>query len=331
MPPAEVISATVVFTDPFFMSERCLREISAWGGYFWVKAKDHLELAQQLRQSPAVKIIVSEYMEISKEVIENAPNLKGIIAYGAGYDHIDIRAAKEKGVVVCNCRGENAQAVAELTFGLLLGLLRKISRAEQWLREGFWVKAERALPSWLTGKELFKKTLGIVGYGQIGSRVAKIAQGFNMEVIAFDPFVSRSPKRSEIGEFVSLQDLLTRADIITLHVPLTKETENMIDDHNIALMKPGVILVNTSRGRVIAEDALLKALKEGKIGGAALDVFAHEPISADHPLNKFENVLLTPHIGALTAEAGERLSEAVTRQIRDIMAGHPPECLIKVD
>ncbi|MGB9699815.1 MAG: NAD(P)-dependent oxidoreductase [Thermodesulfobacteriota bacterium] len=331
MPPDGVISAAVVFTDPFFMSERCLREISAWGGYFWVKAKDCLELAEQLRQSPAVKIIVSEYMEINKEVIENASNLKGIIAYGAGYDHIDVRAANEKGVVVCNCRGENAQAVAELTFGLLLCLLRKINRADQWLREGSWVKAVRALPSWLTGKELFKKTLGIIGYGQIGSRVAKIAQGFSMEVLAFDPFVASSPTRSEIGQFVSLKDLLTRADIITLHVPLTKETENMIDEHNINLMKPGVILVNTSRGRVIAEDALLKALEEKRIGGVALDVFAREPISADHPLNKFENVMLTPHIGALTEEAGERLSEAVTRQIWDIMAGRPPECLIKID
>ncbi len=331
MPINGLISAAVVFTDPFFISEKCLQEISAWGGYFWTKAKDHTELAQQLRQSPAVKIIVSEYMEISREVIENAPNLKGIIAYGAGYDHIDVRAASEKGIVVCNCRGENAQAVAELTFGLLLCLLRKINRADQWLREGSWVKALRALPSWLTGRELFKKTLGIIGYGQIGSRVAKIAQGFSMEVLAFDPFISSLPRGLEIGKFVSLTDLLTRADIITLHVPLTEETQEMINEGNIALMKPGVILVNTSRGRVIAEDALLEALEGGKIGGAALDVFAQEPISADHPLNKFENVILTPHIGALTAEAGERLSAAVTRQIRDIMAGRPPECLIKID
>lgn len=330
MPPNGVISATVVFTDPFFMSERCLREISAWGGYLWTKAKDHKELAEQLRQSPAVKIIVSEYMQISREVIESAPNLKGIIAYGAGYDHIDVKAANEKGVSVCNCRGENAQAVAELTFGLLLCLLRKINRADQWLREGSWVKAKRALPSWLTGKELFKKTLGIIGYGQIGSRVAKIAQGFSMEVLAFDPFFVSSPRGLEIGEFVSLADLLSRADIISLHVPLTAETQEMINEYNIALMKPGVILVNTSRGRVIAEDALLKALKEGKIGGVALDVFTQEPISADHPLNKLENVILTPHIGALTEEAGERLSGAVTRQIRDILAGRPPECLIKV-
>lgn len=331
MPSEEVISAAVVFTDPFFMSARCLREISAWGGYFWTKAKDPLEFAQQLRRSPAVKIIVSEYMEISEEVIESAPNLKGIIAYGAGYDHIDVKTANQKGIIVCNCRGENAQAVAELTFGLLLSLMRKINRADSWLRSGAWIEAGRNLPSWLKGTELFRKTIGIIGYGQIGSRVAKIAQGFHMEVLAFDPFISASLRRSEIGQFVSLAELLTRGDIITLHVPLTKETENMINAHNIALMKPGVILINTSRGRVIAEDALLKALEEGVIGGVALDVFAHEPISADPPLNKFANVILTPHIGALTEEAGERLAEAVTRQIRDIMAGHPPECLIEIN
>lgn len=331
MPSEEVISAAVVFTDPFIMSERCLREISAWGGYFWTKAKDHLELAQQLRRSPAVKIIVSEYMEISEEVIESAPNLKGIIAYGAGYDHIDVKTANKKGIIVCNCRGENAQAVAELTFGLLLCLMRKINRADPWLRSGAWVEAGRNLPSWLKGKELFRKTIGIIGYGQIGSRVAKIAQGFGMDVLVFDPFISIIQGRSLIGQIVPLEALLARADIVSLHVPLTKETENLINAHNMVLMKPGVILVNTSRGRVIAEDALLKALEVRKIGGVALDVFAHEPISADHPLNKFENVTLTPHIGALTEEAGERLSAAVTRQIRDIMAGRLPECLIKID
>ncbi len=330
MQPEEIITAAVVFTDPFFISERCLQEISAWGGYIWTRAKDHLELAQQLRKSPAVKIIVSEYMKISKEVIESAPNLKGIIAYGAGYDHIDVQAAQQKGVVVCNCRGENAQAVAELTVGLLLCLLRKINKADQWLREGSWVEAGRNLPSWLMGQELFKKKVGIIGYGQIGSRVAKIFHGFGSEVLAFDPFVSLSSRQPEGGQFVSLEDLLQRADIITLHVPLARETEKMINAQNIKLMKPGVILVNTSRGQVIAEDALIKALEEGRVGGAALDVFAREPIAAAHSLTKYENVILTPHIGALTKEAGERLSEAVTRQIRDIMAGRLPECLINI-
>lgn len=329
MPP-EVISAAVVFTDPFFISARCLKEISSWGGFFWSEAKNPLELAQQLQRSPAVKIIVSEYMPINKQVIDSCPNLKGIIAYGAGYDHIDVSAAEQKGIVVCNCRGENAQAVAELTMGLLLCLLRRINRADQWLREGSWLKAGRALPSWLMGKELFNKTLGIIGYGQIGSRVSKIAQGFNMEVLVYDPFVSPLEGPSLIGKFVPLEELLTQADIITLHVPLTEQTKGLINAQNITLMKPGVILVNTSRGQVIDEEAFLLALEKGKISGAALDVFGKEPISADHPLVKYENVLLTPHIGALTMEAGERLSAAVTRQIKDILEGRPPECLIKI-
>lgn len=321
------ISAAVVFADRFFMSAKCLREIEDWGGFFWADAKDHLDLVQRLAGSAAVKIIVSEYVPINAQVMESLPNLKGIIAYGAGYDHIDVKKANQKGIMVSNCRGENAQAVAELTIGLVLCLIRKINRADQWVREGSWVKAGRSLPAWITGNELFKKKLGIIGFGQIGSRVAKIALGFGMEVLIYDPFISLT-QTSLPGKFVPLPDLLANSDIITLHVPLTDKTKGMIDATHLGLMKPKVIIVNTSRGRVIAEEALIQAIKEGRIGGAALDVFAEEPIPADHPLAKYENVILTPHMGALTEEAGERLSEAVTRQIRDILAGRPPECLI---
>ena len=317
-------SVPVVFADRFFMSEKSLAEISLLGGYAWAEAKDYLDLTAKLNGSPSVRVIVSEYISVNATVLEQAPALKGVIAYGAGYDHVDVAFLNTRGVQVCNCRGENAQAVAELTFGLLLCLLRRIHRSDVWVRESGWPRAGRALPGWITGQELWRKTLGIIGLGQIGSRVARIAQGFEMKILAYDPFAQPQTQVRSLP----LKEVLAQADIVTLHVPLTPKTEKMIDARVIAAMKPEVILVNTSRGKVIDELALEEALKDGRIKGAALDVFSSEPIPGDHPLAKFRNVVLSPHIGALTQEAGERLSDAVTRQVRDILEGRSPECLI---
>jgi phosphoglycerate dehydrogenase-like enzyme len=314
----------VVFADRFFMTHESLAEISSLGGYVWAEAMDHQDLAAKLKGSRSVRVIVSEYVSLNASILEQAPDLKGVIAYGAGYDHIDVDFLSRRGVQVCNCRGENAQAVAELTFGLLLCLLRRIHRADRWVREGEWPRAGRSIPPWATGQELWRKTLGIIGLGEIGRRVASIADGFNMKIYAYDPFVNPTLK----AESFSLREVLAHADILTLHVPLTSGTEKMIDAASLDGMKPGVVLVNTSRGRVIDEPALIEALKKGRIGGAALDVMACEPIGGEHPLARMENVVLSPHIGALTQEAGGRLSSAVARQIRDILEGRPPECLI---
>ena len=321
------LSVPVVFADRFFMTENSLAEISSLGGYAWAEAKNVLDLAAKLNDSPSVRIIVSEYIPINASVLERAPGLKAVISYGAGYDHIDVGFLSKRGIQVCNCQGENAQAVAELTFGILLCLLRRIHRSDRWVRESEWPKAGRALPEWISGEELWKKTLGIIGLGQIGSRVAKIANGFEMKILAYDPFVQpQSHVKSS-----SLEEVLSGADILTLHIPLTPKTEKMIDARALAAMKPKVILVNTSRGRVIDEQALLEALKDGRIKGAALDVFSSEPISGEHPLARMENVVLSPHMGAMTQEAGERLSDAVARQVRDILEGRRPECLLNAD
>ncbi len=321
------LSVPVVFADRFLMTENSLAEISLQGGYAWAEAKNALDLAAKLNDSPSVRIIVSEYIPINASVLERAPGLKAVISYGAGYDHIDLGFLSQRGVQVCNCQGENAQAVAELTFGILLCLLRRIHRSDRWVREGEWPKAGRALPEWITGRELYGKTLGIIGLGQIGSRVAKIANGFEMKILSYDPFIQPKPHIKSS----SLEEVLSGADILTLHIPLTPKTEKMIDARALAAMKPKVILVNTSRGRVIDEQALLEALKDGRIKGAALDVFSSEPISGEHPLARMENVVLSPHMGAMTQEAGERLSDAVARQVRDILEGRRPECLINAD
>lgn len=322
------LTAVVVFADGFFMSESCLAEISKWGGYAWANAQDQLALAQKIGGSEQVKIIVSEYVPVGEEVFQKAPGLRGIIAYGAGYDHIDIQGASKRAIKVCNCRGENAQAVAELTFGLLLGLVRKVHQADAYVRKDEWKRAESSsLPDWAMGHELWRKTLGIIGMGQIGSRVARIARGFEMKVIAYDPWVGL--EGFPWIEKRTLEALLAESDVVTLHVPFTKATEKMINAEALSRMKKKAFLVNTSRGRVIDEPALIAALKDGRIGGAALDVFEREPISGKHPLAHLGNVILSPHIGAMTREAGERLSAAVSRQVGDILSGRKPECLIE--
>ena len=165
------ISVPVVLADRFYLSDRSLEEIASLGGYEMAGAADAADLAGKIGGSPAVKVIVSEYIRVNDLVLDRAPGLKGVIAYGAGYDHIDVEAMKRRKVQVCNCRGENAQAVAELTFGLLLGLMRSVHQADRGVREGEWTKAGRALPEWASGLELWRKTMGIVGLGQIGSVV----------------------------------------------------------------------------------------------------------------------------------------------------------------
>jgi D-3-phosphoglycerate dehydrogenase len=322
------LSAPVVLADRFYMSEKALAEISSLGGYAWAEAKDGVDLADKIGGSSAVKVIVSEYVPVNLQVLGRAPGLKGVIAYGAGYDHIDATALSQSGIKVCNCRGENAQAVAELAFGLLLSLLRRIHRADPWVRTGEWVKAGRALPEWTSGQELWRKTLGVIGLGQIGARMIKIAKGFDMKIIGYDPFINPSLYNQMGVEPTPLAELLSRADVITLHIPHTSATEKLLDSRAFAAVKPGMVLVNTSRGKVIEERALIEALQTGRIKGAALDVFATEPLPFGHPLTKLENVVLSPHMGALSQEAGDRLSDSVARQVRDILEGRPPECLI---
>ncbi len=328
MPGNLNLSVPVVLADRFYMSGKALNALSSLGGYAWAEAQDESDLAKKIGGSSLVKVVVSEYVPVNLHVLSSAPGLMGVIAYGAGYDHIDAGALSARGVKVCNCRGENAQAVAELVFGLLLSLLRQIHRADPWVRAGEWVKAGRALPEWASGQELWKKTLGVIGLGQIGLRVSRIAKGFEMKILGYDPFID--PKLyGQMGvEPVSLAELLSKADAVTLHVPLTSATEKILDSRAFAGAKRGMVLVNTSRGRVVEEGALIEALRTGRVKGAALDVFAEEPLPAGHPLTRLENVLLTPHMGALSREAGDRLSDAVVRQARDILEGRPPECLI---
>ena len=325
----KILSVPIVLAEPFYMSEEALYEISRLGGCAVVDAVNAQDLVVKIGGSLDVRIIVTEYIPVNDVVLRQVPGLKGVIAYGAGYDHIDVEAMKRKGVMVCNCRGENSEAVAELAFGLLLCLLRRIHQADPWVRAGEWMDTGRVLPEWASGRELWKKTLGVIGLGQIGSRVARIAKGFDMNVIGYDPLMNPDHYDRLGIKPLSLTELLSCSDVVTLHVPLTAKTEKMLDSRALAGVRPGMVLVNTSRGKVIDEETLIDALQTGRIGGAALDVFAAEPLPPGHPLTMMDNVVLSPHLGALTQEAGDRLSSAVARQAREILEGRMPEGLIQ--
>jgi len=326
---SSALNAPVVCADRFYLSAEAEGELERLGGFAWADAADAGDLARKIGGSPDVRVIVTEYVPVNGGVLDMAPGLKGVIAYGAGYNHIDAEALLRRGVQVCNCPGENSQAVAELVFGLLLCLLRRIGKADPWVRSGGWARAGLALPGWATGGELCGRTLGIIGLGNIGARVARIAHGFGMKVLGFDPVLNRERLEGLGVEPSTLGEVLSRADIVTLHVPLVPGTQGLIGEAELAGARPGMILVNTSRGGVIREEALIHALESGLIEGAALDVFAEEPLLSSHPLAGMDRVILTPHLGALTREAGDRLSRSVARQAGDILAGRRPEGLVR--
>jgi len=254
-------------------------------------------------------LIVRSRTQITEEIIQAGKNLKAIGRAGAGLDNIDVASAENKGILVLNTPEAPAEAVAELTIGLMLSLARNIPLADRSLKEGKWLKKE------LMGWELKDKTLGTIGLGNIGEKVAKIAKAFGMKIL----ISKRTPPPPELlreldAEFVPLNNLLQRSDIVTIHVPLTPQTDHMIGEKEIALMKDGAFLINTSRGAIIDEKALLKALKSGKLKSAALDVFEVEP-PKDLTLVKLPQVVCTAHIGAQTEEAQKEASILIAEKI----------------
>jgi len=254
-------------------------------------------------------IIVKSRVKVGREIIERGVKLKVIGRAGVGLDNIDVEAAKERGLIVLNTPEAPADSTAELTIGLILSLARMIPLADRSMKEGMWLK--RRLKGW----QLKGKTIGIIGLGNIGLRVATLAKAFGMKIL----INKRTPPDPKIledlgAEFVSLEELLRRSDIVSLHVPLTEETKGMIGAHEISIMKDGAFIVNTSRGAVIDEEALFEALKSGKLGGAALDVYSEEP-PKDLRLIKLPNVVCTPHIGAQTREAQKEVSILIAEKI----------------
>ena len=252
---------------------------------------------------------------INRQVIENAPAcLKIISRYGAGYDRVDIEAAANRGIAVAATPGSNAEAVADLTMGLMLAVARQIPRLDREVKSGDWPRR--------TGFEIFQKNLGIVGLGEIGKRVAARAQGFSMKIRIYDPAADRRfIDRNGLIE-ASLDELWRESDVITLHTPLVDDTREIINSATIQQMKPGVVLINTARYELFNEAALLKGLADGSIGGLGLDVYADEP-PTDHPLLKLPNVVLTPHAGSHTMEARTRMADMAVNNLIDVLSGRP--------
>ncbi|NJE04021.1 hydroxyacid dehydrogenase [Thermococcus sp. MV11] len=260
-------------------------------------------------------IIVRSKPKVTRKVIESAPKLKVIGRAGVGLDNIDLEAAKERGIKVVNSPGASSRSVAELAIALMFSVARKVAFADRKMREGVWAKKQ------CMGIELEGKTIGVIGFGRIGYEVAKIAHALGMKVLLYDPYPNEERAKEVGGKFAQLEELLRESDVVTLHVPLVEQTYHLINEERLKLMKPTAILINAARGAVVDTSALVKALQEGWIAGAGLDVFEEEPLPKDHPLTKLDNVVLTPHIGASTEEAQMRAGVQVAEQIVEILRG----------
>jgi D-3-phosphoglycerate dehydrogenase / 2-oxoglutarate reductase len=260
-------------------------------------------------------IAVRSETKITAAVFAAAPLLKVVGRAGVGVDNVDVEAATERGVIVMNTPSGNTIATAELTFTHLLCGARPVPQAAASMKAGQWDRKT------FSGIELFKKTLGIVGLGRIGGEVAKRAQAFGMRVLAYDPYLAPSRAKAMQVEGVSLDELLAQSDYITVHMPMTDDTHYMINEAAFEKCKKGLRIFNCARGGIIKESALIAALKSGKVAAAGLDVFEDEPLAKDSELRSLPNVVLTPHLGASTAEAQESVGIEVAEQIADVLAG----------
>ncbi len=259
-------------------------------------------------------LIVRSQTKVTAKALAAATRLKVIGRAGVGVDNVNVEAATERGIVVMNTPGGNTISTAEHTFSLLLSLARRIPQAHASMSAGKWDRKS------FEGTELCGKTLGIVGMGRIGGEVARRAIAFGMSVIAYDPYLVQSRARSLQVELADdLATLLAKADFITVHMPLTSETKNILSAATIAQCKPGVRIINCARGGLVEEAALLAALKSGQVGGAALDVYEQEPPPEDFPFRSLPNVVLTPHLGASTAEAQEGVGVEIAQAISDFL------------
>ncbi|MFA7705508.1 MAG: phosphoglycerate dehydrogenase [Candidatus Omnitrophota bacterium] len=260
-------------------------------------------------------LVVRSATKVTSEIIQAAKKLKVVGRAGVGLDNVDLEAATQKGIIVMNTPAGNTISTAEHTFSMILALSRNIPQANASTKKGEWKRSK------FMGVEVYGKTLGIVGFGRIGSEVAKRALSFGMKILAYDPFLSAEVAESIGVEIAELKKVLQEADYITVHTPLTDETRHMISDKEFALMKKGVRIINCARGGIIDEIALIKAIKEQKVAGAAMDVFENEPLSADNEFLKLDNVVITPHLGASTEEAQINVAIEVAEIVRDALLG----------
>jgi D-3-phosphoglycerate dehydrogenase len=302
----------VVISDPLSPEGRGLLEASGLFELRDVNGADAVALAAALTDARA--LLIRSGTRVTAPVLAVAPRLELVGRAGTGVDNVDVTAATERGVVVMNTPDANSVAAAELTLALLLALVRNVPAGASSLAAGRWER------SGLLGTELAGKTLGLVGCGRIGREVVRRALAFDMTVLVSDPLVDAAQAAAFGGRAVPFDELLATADVVSLHAPLTPSTRHLLDEAALARMKPGARLVNVARGGLVDEAALARALDDGRIGGAAFDVFETEPPPPGHPLVGRKDVVATPHLGASTREAQDNVSRDLAKQVIDYFA-----------
>lgn len=275
------------------------------------------EIAAGLKNADALICLLSD--SIDANIIHSAPRLKIIANYAAGYNNIDLSAAQEKGIIVTNTPDVLTAATADLTWALILAVSKRISESEQYLRQGYF-KGWR--PKLMLGGDVSGKTIGIVGAGRIGQAVARRAVGFDMRVLYHSRKQNTEFEASQNVEYLSLNELLAESDFISLHCPLSPETHHLINAQNISLIKKSAYLINTARGPVVDEQALIATLKSGQLAGAGFDVYEHEPM-VPQSLLELDNVVLLPHIGSATHETRDEMARICARNIIEVLEGRP--------
>lgn len=267
------------------------------------------------------QIVLINKTPISAQLLDQCPNLKLICVEATGYNVVGCQAARQRGVTVCNVPAYSTDAVAQFTFSLLLELCNQVGHHNEFVRAGGWCKCPDFC-YWDTPQmELAGKTIGIIGFGRIGRAVAKIATAFNMQVLAYNR--SRCAEGEALGTYVKLEELLSHSDIVSLHCPLTEETEHLINARTLSQMKDGAILLNTARGGLVDEKALAEALSQGKLRGAAVDVVSAEPMKMGNPLLTTTNCIITPHMAWSPIEARQRIIDCTVANIRSYLNNQP--------
>lgn len=321
MPKPKVYVTRIIPEPGLSMLKECC-DVEIHQSKEWPPSRE--ELIEKVKDKDGLLCLLTD--KIDAEVMDAAPNLKVVSTYSVGFDHIDLEAATKRGIYVTHTPGVLTDAVAEFTVGLILAITRRILEADKIIRSGEWNKPWN--PFFLTGPELKGKTIGLIGFGRIGIAVAKRLSSFDVKMLYYD-VARRWDVESILGvEFADIETILKESDIVTLHVPLLKSTYHLIGEKELKMMKKTAYLINTARGAVVDTEALVKALKEGWIAGAALDVFEQEPLPPDHPLTKLDNVILTPHIASATIEARQRMAELAAKNLIAVLKGEMPPALV---
>jgi D-3-phosphoglycerate dehydrogenase / 2-oxoglutarate reductase len=307
--------ATIVVADP--IADEGLELLRAHADVKVVTGQPREALERALHDADA--LLVRSETRVTAALLECGPRLRVIGRAGAGVDTIDVAAATARGIVVVNAPGGNAVAAAEHSLALMFALARRIAAADAALKQGEWARSK------YTGTELTGKTLGLIGLGRVGAEVARRALGLDMRVLVYDPYVPVEHARHLGLEAVELEALLESADFVSLHVPLTEATRGILNAERLRRMRPGAFLVNCARGGLVDNVALLEALDEGRLAGAAIDVFETEPVPDDDPLPRHPRVVATPHLGASTLEAQANVAAQVAQEVLAVLDGRPAQ------